>query len=467
MRNKITVIGIGPGHEGDMTLRAVEALRGADIVVGYNCYIPFISHLLKENAEIVKNGMKQERRRIEKALDIAGSGRDVCVISSGDSEIYGMAPLVYEMLRERGIEVDVEVIPGISAFQKAASLLGAPIGHDFCVISLSDLMTPWAVIEKRIKAAADADFVTAVYNPKSTGRYWELYRLKELFLKVRNGETPVGYVRQAGRDGEQVRETTLAEFDPEEVDMFTVVIIGNSQSYRWKDKIITPRGYYSGSETDGNRPGQSIMIESFRTIERELDNPAIPLGIKWPLLHAIHTTADFDMEKILTVDEDAVKRVYTSLTEGGVRTIVTDVTMAASGIRKGALERLGIEVKCYLNRPETTELAKDKGITRTQAGIRLAAQEHPDALYVFGNAPTALMELCSLIRLGNARPCGIVAAPVGFVHVCESKHMVKPFKDIPKIIVEGRKGGSNLAATLVNSILCWPDAELLNPGRDV
>lgn len=467
MRNKITVIGIGPGHEGDMTLRAVEALRGADIVVGYNCYIPFISHLLKENAEIVKNGMKQERRRIEKALDIAGSGRDVCVISSGDSEIYGMAPLVYEMLRERGIEVDVEVIPGISAFQKAASLLGAPIGHDFCVISLSDLMTPWAVIEKRIKAAADADFVTAVYNPKSTGRYWELYRLKELFLEVRNGETPVGYVRQAGRDGEQVRETTLAEFDPEDVDMFTVVIIGNSQSYRWKDKIITPRGYYSGNDTDVNRPGQSIMIESFRTIERELADPDIPLGVKWPLLHAIHTTADFDMEKILTVDEDAVRRVYTSLTEGGVRTIVTDVTMAASGIRKGALERLGIEVKCYLNRPETIELAKDKGITRTQAGIRLAAQEHPDALYVFGNAPTALMELCSLIRLGNARPCGIVAAPVGFVHVCESKHMVKPFKDIPKIIVEGRKGGSNLAATLVNSILCWPDAELLKPGRDV
>lgn len=467
MRNKITVIGIGPGHEGDMTLRAVEALRSADIVVGYNCYIPFISHLLKENAEIVKNGMKQERRRIEKALDIAGSGRDVCVISSGDSGIYGMAPLVYEMLRERGIEVDVEVIPGISAFQKAASLLGAPIGHDFCVISLSDLMTPWAVIEKRIKAAADADFVTAVYNPKSTGRYWELYRLKELFLEVRNGETPVGYVRQAGRDGEQVRETTLAEFDPEDVDMFTVVIIGNSQSYRWKDKIITPRGYYSGNNTDGNRPGQSIMIESFRTIERELADPDIPLGVKWPLLHAIHTTADFDMEKILTVDEDAVRRVYTSLTEGGVRTIVTDVTMAASGIRKGALERLGIEVKCYLNRPDTIELAKDKGITRTQAGIRLAVQEHPDALYVFGNAPTALMELCSLIRLGKAKPCGIVAAPVGFVHVCESKHMVKPFKDIPKIIVEGRKGGSNLAATLVNSILCWPDAELLKPGRDV
>ena len=467
MKSKITVIGIGPGHEGDMTSRAIEALRNADIVVGYNYYIPFISHLLKEDAEVVKNGMKQEQKRIEKAVEIAEGGRDVCVISSGDSGIYGMAPLVYEMLKEKGVDAEVEVIPGISAFQKAASLLGAPIGHDFCVISLSDLMTPRAVIEKRIKAAIDADFVTAVYNPKSTGRYWELYRLKELFLQGRGAETPVGYVRQAGRDEETVKVTTLRDFDPEDVDMFTVVIIGNSQSYQWQGHIITPRGYYRDEAQDAERPGQSIMIESFRTIEKELVYPDIPLGYKWPLLHAIHTTADFDMENILKVDNNAVERIYTALTEGKVRTIITDVTMAASGIRKGALERLGIEVKCYLNEPATGQLAKEKGITRTQAGIRLAAEEHPDALYVFGNAPTALMELCTLIRHKKANPCGIVAAPVGFVHVCESKHMVKPFVAIPKIIVEGRKGGSNLAATLVNSILCWPDAEQLKPGRDV
>ena len=467
MKNKITVVGIGPGYEGDMTSRAIVALKSADIVVGYTFYLPFITHLLKSDAEIVKNGMKQERKRIEKALEIVENGRDVCVISSGDSGIYGMASLVYEMMKERGTEAEVEIIPGISAFQKAASLLGAPVGHDFCVISLSDLLTTWSLIEKRIKAAAEADFVTAIYNPKSTGRYWELYRLIELFLKVRSPETPVGYVRQAGRDGEQVKITTLRDFNPKDVDMFTVVIIGNSQSYEWQERIITPRGYYRETTGVENKPGQSIMIESFRTIEKELVNPNIPLGLKWPLLHAIHTTADFEMEKILMTDKDTVEHIFTSLTEGGVRTIITDVTMAASGIRKGALSRLGIEVKCYLNNPETSILAQEKGITRTQAGIRLAVDEHPDALYAFGNAPTALMELCSLIRQGKANPCGIVAAPVGFVHVCESKHMVKPFTDIPKIIVEGRKGGSNLAATLVNSILCWPDAELLKPGRDV
>jgi precorrin isomerase len=198
-----------------------------------------------------------------------------------------------------------------------------------------------------------------------------------------------------------------------------------------------------------------------------MHDPDIPLGRKWALLHAIHTTADFEMERILKVDDGAVEKLYAGFAEGRIKTIVTDVTMAASGIRKGALQRLGVEVKCYLSDPRTAELAAEKGITRTQAGIRLAVEEHPDALFAFGNAPTALMELCELIRKGAATPAGIIAAPVGFVHVRESKHMVKPFKQIPKIIVEGRKGGSNLAATLVNAILCFNDAAQLKPGRDV
>ncbi|MDE6548339.1 MAG: precorrin-3B C(17)-methyltransferase [Muribaculaceae bacterium] len=467
MKAKISVVGIGPGGLDDMTSKGREVISNSKIIIGYKYYIPFIESLIADGTEIVQNGMRQEQARIEKAFETAESGHDVCVISSGDAGIYGMAPLVYETLRKRGSDIEVEVIPGISAFQKAASLLGAPVGHDFCVISLSDLMTPWSVIEKRIKAAAQADFVTAVYNPKSHGRYWELYRLKELFLEFRNPKTPVGYVRQAGRDDQKVSITTLNDFDPEEVDMFTVVIIGNSQTYWFDSHIVTPRGYYGIESDDETGIGQSIMIDSFRTIEKELKNPNVSSGIKWPLLHAIHTTADFDMENIVQVDEGAVANIYEALSSGSVRTIITDVTMAASGIRKGALERLGISVKCYLSDPRTIELAKKSNITRTQAGIRLAVSDHPDALYVFGNAPTALMELCTLIQAGKARPCGIIAAPVGFVHVCESKHMVKPFKDIPKIIVEGRKGGSNLAATLVNSILCWPDAEQLRPGRDV
>lgn len=467
MSSKITVIGIGPGNVSDMTVGAIDALKKADYIVGYNYYIPFISQLLKPEARIIQNGMRQEQQRIERAFEIAESGHDVCVISSGDSGIYGMASIVYEMLHKRGSDIEIEVIPGISAFQKAASLLGAPIGHDFCVISLSDLMTPWALIERRIKAAVDADFITAVYNPRSNNRYWELHRLKELFLAGRSPNTPVGYVRQAGREEQLVTVTTLQDFDPDKVDMFTVVIIGNSQTYSWMGRITTPRGYYRESGDMSDYLGQSIMIESFRTIEKEMANPDLPLDLKWPMLHAIHTTADFDMENVVKADSGAVEKIYWALTEGRVRTIISDVTMVAAGIRKGALDRLGIEVKCYLNDSATIILAKEKGITRTQAGIRRAVTEHPEALYVFGNAPTALMELCTLIRHNKATPCGIIASPVGFVHVCESKHMVKPFRNIPKIIVEGRKGGSNLAATLVNSILCWPDAQFLKPGRDV
>ena len=464
---KIIVAGIGPGSREDITPAVVEALRQADAVVGYQYYFQFIQPLLKEGCICVDTGMKKERQRAEQAFELAEQGKTVVVISSGDAGIYGMTPLIYEMRRERASDVEVTSLPGISAFQKAASLLGAPIGHDMCIISLSDLLTPWEVIERRIKAAITGDFVTAIYNPKSHGRYWQLYRLQELFLKWRSPETPIGYVRQAGREEQEVKVTTIADFDPEEVDMFTVILIGNSQSYISEGKIITPRGYYAQEKDEEVKPGQQIMMNSFRTIASELHRKDWPLDHKWALLHAIHTTADFEMERLLKTDDHAVETLYRKVAKGELKTIVTDVTMVVSGIRKGALSRLGMEAKCYLGDPRVAEMAASLGITRTQAGIRLAVEEHPDALFAFGNAPTALMELCSLIRKGKARPAGIIAAPVGFVHVRESKHMVKPFRDIPKIIVEGRKGGSNLAATLCNAILTFDDAEQLKPGRDL
>lgn len=468
---KITVVGIGPGSAEDITPAALQAISEADVVVGYRYYFQFVTPYLKEGAQCIDTGMKKERERAQQAFEMAEQGHQVAVISSGDAGIYGMAPLIYEMKRERDSDVEISVLPGISAFQKAASLLGTPMGHDFCVISLSDLMTPWSLIERRIVAAATADFITAIYNPKSHGRYWQLYRLKELFLKHRSGETPVGFVRQAGREEQEVTITTLKDFNPEDIDMFTIVIIGNSQSYEWQQKMITPRGYYRDVADEELNKGQEIMRESFRTISSELHNKDIPIWRKWPLLHAIHTTADFSMEEILYTDKEAVPTIYNKIRrhqEESKRTyIITDVTMAAAGIRKVACERLGINVMCYLHDERVAEMAREKGITRTQAGIRLAVEEHPDALFVFGNAPTALMELCELMRKGKAHPIGIIAAPVGFVHVCESKHMVKVFTDVPKIIVEGRKGGSNIAATLVNSILAWEDAQQLKPGRDV
>ena len=464
---KIIIAGIGPGSREDITPAVMEAVREADVVVGYKYYFQFVEPYLKPGCECVDTGMKKERERAEQAFALAEQEKTVVVISSGDAGIYGMAPLIYEMKQARQSDIEIVTLPGISAFQKAASLLGAPIGHDMCIISLSDLMTPWEVIERRIKAASEGDFVTAIYNPKSHGRYWQLYRLVELFLQVRSVETPVGYVRQAGRDDEEIKITTLGAFDPEDIDMFTVILIGNSQTYISEGKMITPRGYYREEKENDVKPGQQIMMESFRTIASELKRQDYPLDHKWALLHAIHTTADFDMEDILYTDSLAVETLYNKVKNGTLTTIITDVTMVTSGIRKGALQRLGIEAKCYLSDPRVAEMAATQGITRTQAGIRLAVEEHPDALFAFGNAPTALMELCDLIRKGKAHPAGIIAAPVGFVHVRESKHMVKPFKDIPKIIIEGRKGGSNLAATLCNAILTFDDAEQLKPGRDL
>ena len=473
VKGKIIVAGIGPGSKKDITPAVLEAVNQADAIVGYKYYFQFIEPYVKPGCECIDTGMKKERERAEQAFELAEQGKTVVVISSGDAGIYGMAPLIFEMRGERsevrGERIEIEALPGISAFQKAASLLGAPIGHDMCIISLSDLMTPWEVIERRIKAAAVGDFVTAVYNPKSHGRYWQLYRLQELFLKYRSPETPVGYVRQAGREEQEIKVTTVGEFDPEDVDMFTVILIGNSQSYIADGKIITPRGYYSGEkqEVRGEKPGQQIMMDSFRTILSEMQHPDVPKWRLWPLLHAIHTTVDFGMEQILWMDERATEILYNKVKDGSLKHIVTDVTMAASGIRKGALERLGIQTHCYINDPRSKQMADEKGITRSQACMQLAAEEYPDALYVVGNAPTALFEICDLVHKGKMNPAGIIAAPVGFVHVRESKHAVKTLKHVPKMIVEGRKGGSNLAATLCNAILTFDDAAQLKPGRDL
>ncbi len=491
----IYVVGIGPGSPADLTQGACEALSKSDAVVGYKPYFQYVDSLIPQRARRISTGMRHERERIEEAFALAEEGLTVSVISSGDAGIYGMASLVMEVKREREAlgetavregsgGVEVVVVPGISAFQKAAALLGAPMGHDFCVLSLSDILTPWPLIERRITAAAEADFVTAVYNPRSQARHWQLPRLRELFLQHRSPSTPVGYVRQAGRSGQRVVLTTLEAFRPEDVDMFTIVIIGNSQTFPWQGRLVTPRGYprslppvskTEGDEahdpstpTPGGTAGQRIMQASFATIMGELRQSDLPLWRLWPLLHAVHTTADFEMESLLYTTPRAVEELYQRVSKGEVEAIVTDVSMVASGIRKAALRRLGdIPTVCNINLPEAALLAREQGLTRAQAGIRIAARTHPHALYAIGNAPTALLELCALVREGVCRPAGIVAAPVGFVHVVESKQAVKELVDIPLLVIEGRKGGSGIAATLVNSILTYDDAASLRPGRDV
>ena len=198
---KIIVAGIGPGSEQDITPAVLEAVREADVVVGYKYYFRFIQPYLHPETECIDTGMKRERTRAEQAFELAEQGKTVCVISSGDAGIYGMTPLIYEMKRERNSNVEVIALPGISAFQKAASLLGAPVGHDFCVISLSDLMTPWERIERRIRAAAMADFVTAVYNPKSRRAVLATLSIERAVSRRRTRSGDSGRLRTPGRTG--------------------------------------------------------------------------------------------------------------------------------------------------------------------------------------------------------------------------------------------------------------------------
>ncbi|ODA41400.1 precorrin-3B C(17)-methyltransferase [Desulfosporosinus sp. BG] len=227
-----------------MTQRVQTVWNEVDFIVGYKTYIDLVRPYLSDQ-KIVSNGMRQEIDRCREAIRLAAEGHRVAVVSSGDAGIYGMAGIVIECLEQEGLlDIPLEIIPGITAATAAASMLGAPLMHDFAVISLSDLMTPWEVIEKRVRFAAEADFILAIYNPKSKGRTQHIETVREILLRHRHPETPVGLVREALRGEESsVQMTTLQDFTNQTIDMLTTVIIGNSQTRIIGPYMLTPRGY--------------------------------------------------------------------------------------------------------------------------------------------------------------------------------------------------------------------------------
>ncbi|MBP7254376.1 MAG: precorrin-3B C(17)-methyltransferase [Negativicutes bacterium] len=241
---ELTVVGIGPGSLNDMTPRAFNSIRNADVVVGYNAYITLIKSLI-EDKEVIGTAMLQEIDRCKMAVEKAISGQKVVVVSSGDPGIYGMAGLVLELVMQLPKEKQpkVEVVPGISAVSASAAILGAPLMHDFAVISLSDLLTPWDLIKKRAELVAQGDFVVALYNPKSKKRVNQIEEIREIMLKFKDPQTPVGIVNNATREKEYAIISNLNDFTKETIDMFSLVIIGNSNTYVEDGKIITPRGY--------------------------------------------------------------------------------------------------------------------------------------------------------------------------------------------------------------------------------
>lgn len=238
---KLFVVGIGPGDDAHITPAARAAIARSEIVAGYSTYLDLIPELLT-GKERLASGMRQEVERCRQALDHAAAGATVALVSGGDAGIYGMAGLALELAAE--LPIEVEIVPGVSALQAAAARLGAPLMHDFAVISLSDLLTPWPLIVRRLEAAAGADFVVVLYNPKSTGRTTQIEAARDILARHRDPATPVGIVRHACRAGESITVTTLREFTVHPIDMFTLVIVGNAATYvDGRGRMITPRGY--------------------------------------------------------------------------------------------------------------------------------------------------------------------------------------------------------------------------------
>ncbi|HHP7234215.1 MAG TPA: precorrin-3B C(17)-methyltransferase [Desulfobacterales bacterium] len=259
-KNRLYVVGIGPGSLEHLSARARQVLTTVDTIVGYHTYIDLIRPLI-DRQEIIATGMTGEVKRVAAAIESVSSGRSCAVVSSGDPGIYAMAGLVLEMCRERELEVappgaggetlELEVVPGIPALCAGGALLGAPLMHDFAAVSLSDLLTPWEVIEKRLEAAAAADFVMVLYNPKSRRRRDQLKNALQIIRRHRPEDTPAGVVRNATRPDQQVTVTTLGRLHETAVDMSSIVFIGNQATYRYRDFMVTPRGYARKYQLDG------------------------------------------------------------------------------------------------------------------------------------------------------------------------------------------------------------------------
>lgn len=238
-----------------MSMRCVDVIKGADVIAGYTVYVDLIKGFI-QGKEVIATTMKKEVDRVKAAVETALTGKKVALVSSGDPGIYAMAGLALEIIKEKGVSakrpgegapeeggLTVEVVPGIPALSSGGSLLGAPLTHDFACVSLSDLLTPWELIEKRLNAVAEADFVMVIFNPKSKKRNWQLGKAQEIALKHRSGETPVGIVKNAMRDGQDVTVVPLKNLHEADVDMLTTVFIGNSASEGYLDFMFTPRGY--------------------------------------------------------------------------------------------------------------------------------------------------------------------------------------------------------------------------------
>ena len=454
----LSVVGIGPGSLDLLTERARARIFSADVIMGNERYIELIKEIIPTSAELIIGRMGTEVERAKKAVEL-GSRKNVVIVSGGDPGIYGMAGLTLEVSGDS--DIDVELVPGITAASAAAALLGAPLSNDFAVVSLSDLLVPWIEIEKRLEGLAMMGIAVAIYNPKSKTRTTQLERAHEIFMRFRDGETIVGIVKNAERVGYYSEITTLSDLPDfyHQIDMSTTIIIGCSGTKNIGGRMVTRRGYerkydYVRVEETVNQSherGDSVAAGA-RVWEQ---SKAIVADIvsKYPLSEherrvagrVVFANADPSFMDLIVFKHNPIEKGIQCIQDG--QTIITDIEMVKAGISKRYKEN----VKCFVNNPKTREIAVKENLTRTAAGFRIAKELIRNNIVVVGNAPSTCLELSALLEEG-IKPALIIATPVGFVNAAESKEDMLS-TGVPCIVIRGPRGGTPSAVAITNAII--------------
>ena len=435
-QGKLYVIGIGPGSTELMTLKARKAIEESEYVVGYKTYVERISDLL-EGKKVITTPMRKEIERVEIALNLARH-YVVSLVSGGDPSVYGILPLVIEYAVKNNIDVNIEVIPGVTAMSAASALLGSPVSGDHAVLSLSDLLVPWSQIEKRLIYALKGDFVIAIYNPSSRKRKENLKKALKIIRKFR-GDVWVGIVRNAFRDGEEVEIRRVSEIKEDEVDMNTILIVGNSETAVAGRIMYTPRGYsrkYNIQEKQKSRMGaETEEALKIATISEEILKSLHPEeGLKGDIIRrCIATTGDVSIRDVLRFKGDIYEGVRALKDDCR---IIVDVHMVKAGLRRDSIAAV--------------DFASNDGGTKTASGLRNIRDLVEGSIVAIGNSPSAAIALYEIAQ--RYPPRFIVATPVGFVNAAESKEAIRSL-EIPSITTEGTRGGSGICAAVVNCLI--------------
>lgn len=488
--NMLSVVGIGPGAQDLLTERARARISSADVIMGNERYIELIKDTIPGSAEVIIGRMGTEVDRAKKAVELGKhKNKNVVVVSGGDAGIYGMAGLIIEVMgdSDSGIaskldrEMEIEIVPGITAASASAALLGAPLSNDFAVVSLSDLLVPWSEIEKKLEGLAKMDITIVIYNPKSKTRTAQLEKAYEILMRFRNANTVVGIVRNAEREGCEVVITTLKDLPGyyHRIDMSTTIIIGCSGTRKLGARMVTRRGYerkYDYERGDVNEEDEGIAVspapaagcgyvdagnrvwEKSKAIVRDIVSKyqgSLSLSDleKRVAGRVVFANADPSFLDLLVFKHHPVETGIRCIKNG--KMIITDIEMVKAGINK----RYSKKVQCFVNAPETIEIAKREKLTRTAAGIRLAKEKRliHGNIVIIGNSPSACQEVCALVEKGGAseeqKPALVVATPVGFVNAAEMKEKVLSMGNIPCIVIRGPRGGTPSAVAIINEII--------------